>query len=86
MVNIIIKPEMIPEGEGELKYRSPEQAKKIRVERAARILRIDTGCTYQEALKAAADNDTDRHAELYLANPSGIGGNAFGKPPSVQRI
>ena len=86
LVNVAITPEMIPEGEGHVKYRSANAARKTRVEKEARRLKVEEGISYNEALNKAKRMDQGRCAELYLTNQGGIGGNAFGKPSSVNRI
>ena len=77
------RPEMIPDGEGHVKYRSANAARKTRVEKEARRLKVEEGISYNEALNKAKHNDKGRCAELYLTVADGIGGNAFGKPSSV---
>ena len=86
LVNVTITPDMLPEGEGHVKYRSANAARKTRVEKEARRLKIEEGISYNEALNKAKRKDQGRCAELYLTSQDGIGGNAFGKPSSVNRI
>ena len=50
LVSVRITPEMIPETDGIIKFRSGKQARKLRTEKAARELRKETGMTYSAAL------------------------------------
>ena len=80
LVSVRITPEMIPETDGIIKFRSGKQARKLRTEKAARELRKETGMTYSAALIQTQEEDKDTRAEIYVTSVDGFGGNCFGKP------
>ena len=74
LVDVRLNPQMIPEGEGEVKYRSARQVRKKKVESKARALAKGRGgLTYADALAIANSSvPKDTQAEVFIA--AGVSG------------